>query len=215
MLAVAGGHRGRTRGPVAPLVAWNLRDCRGSWDSWGPQRTCTPEFRERAVRIVIETGKPVPEVAVELGVHSGTLHSGVSRWRRNGSASSDRPAEPASGGRMRETGRPMPRSMRRATSSGSGRPGTESTASATATTTSNCGRTIIRSRSNSAPSNTETTIFDPYCIVCGRRRPEPAHAPSGPRSGTFGRGPAGSFRLGRAGCRPDARPGTRPAVPRS
>ncbi|MFE7045773.1 transposase [Streptomyces atratus] len=67
------------------------------------QRTYTPEFREGAVRIVIETGRSVPEVAKELGVHSGTLHSWVSRWRRNGSASSDRPAEPAPDGRMRET----------------------------------------------------------------------------------------------------------------
>ncbi|WP_257232671.1 transposase [Streptomyces sp. Rer75] len=42
------------------------------------QRTCTPEFREGAVRIVIEAGRPIPEVAEELGVHSGTLHSWVS-----------------------------------------------------------------------------------------------------------------------------------------
>ncbi|MFD7339698.1 transposase [Streptomyces violascens] len=46
------------------------------------QRTYTPEFREGAVRIVIETGRPIPEVAEELGVRSGTLHSWVSRWRR-------------------------------------------------------------------------------------------------------------------------------------
>ncbi|WP_232837956.1 transposase [Streptomyces atratus] len=63
------------------------------------QQTYTPEFREGAVRIVIETGRSVPEVAKELGVHSGTLHSWVSRWRRNGLASSDRPAEPAPDGR--------------------------------------------------------------------------------------------------------------------
>ncbi|MER7577789.1 helix-turn-helix domain-containing protein [Streptomyces sp. NPDC126514] len=54
---------------------------------------------------MIETGRPIPEVAEELGVHSGTLHSWVSRWRRNGSASSDRPSEPAPGGRMREAER--------------------------------------------------------------------------------------------------------------
>lgn len=65
------------------------------------QRMYTPEFREGAVRIVVETGRPIPEVAEELGVHPGTLHSWVSRWRRNGSASSDRPAGPAPGGRMR------------------------------------------------------------------------------------------------------------------
>ncbi|WP_438289579.1 transposase [Streptomyces sp. HUAS TT7] len=48
------------------------------------QRAYTPEFREGAVRIVIETGRPIPEVAEELGIHSGTLHSWVSRRRRNG-----------------------------------------------------------------------------------------------------------------------------------
>ncbi|QNP69611.1 transposase [Streptomyces roseirectus] len=73
------------------------------------------EFREGAVRIVIETGKPVPEVAEELGVHPGTLHSWVSRWRRNGSVSSDRPAEPAPGGRMREAERAELERLRRET----------------------------------------------------------------------------------------------------
>jgi transposase len=72
------------------------------------QRTYTPEFREGVVRIVIETGRPIPEVAEELGVHSGTLHSRVSRWRRNGSASSDQRAEPAPGGRLREAERAEP-----------------------------------------------------------------------------------------------------------
>ncbi|QEU89019.1 transposase [Streptomyces viridosporus] len=69
------------------------------------KRTYDAEFREGAVRIVIETGKPIPEVAEELGVHPGTLHSWVSRWRRNGSASSDHPAPAASGGRLRDTER--------------------------------------------------------------------------------------------------------------
>jgi transposase len=77
------------------------------------QRTYTPEFREGAVRIVIETGRPIPEVAEELGVHSGTLHSWVSRWRRNGSASSDRPAPAASGGRLRDTERAELERLRR------------------------------------------------------------------------------------------------------
>jgi transposase len=66
------------------------------------QQKYDAEFREGAVRIVIETGKPIPEVAEDLGVHPGTLHSWVSRWRRNGSASSDRPAPAASGSRLRE-----------------------------------------------------------------------------------------------------------------
>ncbi|MFE7245508.1 transposase [Streptomyces sp. NPDC057580] len=77
------------------------------------QRTYTPEFREGAVRIVIETGRPIPEVAEELDVHSGTLHSWVSRWRRDGSTLSDTPAEPAPGGRMREAERAELERLRR------------------------------------------------------------------------------------------------------
>lgn len=65
------------------------------------------EFREGVVRIVTETGKSMLEVAEDLGIHLGTLHSWVSRARRNGSPSSDRPvAEPSfSSGRLRESER--------------------------------------------------------------------------------------------------------------
>ncbi|MGP4053029.1 transposase [Streptomyces sp. 2A115] len=66
------------------------------------KRIYDAEFREGAVRIVTETGKPIPEVVEDLGIHPGTLHSWVSRARRNGSPSSDRPASEPSGGRMRE-----------------------------------------------------------------------------------------------------------------
>ncbi|MFD1662348.1 transposase [Streptomyces caeni] len=56
---------------------------------------------------MVETGKPIPEVAADLGIHPGALYSWVSRARRNGSPSSDRPAaEPSpSGGRLRESER--------------------------------------------------------------------------------------------------------------
>lgn len=63
---------------------------------------------------MIETGRPFPEVAEELGVHSGTLHSWVSRWRRNGSTSSDRPAADETGGsRLRESERAVLERLRR------------------------------------------------------------------------------------------------------
>ncbi|MFF4550796.1 P-loop NTPase fold protein [Streptomyces sp. NPDC001406] len=49
---------------------------------------------------------PIPEVAEDLGIHPGTLHSWVSRARRNGSPSSDRlVAEPSPGVRLRESER--------------------------------------------------------------------------------------------------------------
>ena len=77
------------------------------------KRLYDAEFREGAVRIVIETGKPIPEVAEDLGIHSGTLHSWVSRWRRNGSASSDRPAPTVPGNRVKESERAELERLRR------------------------------------------------------------------------------------------------------
>ncbi|MET8081967.1 hypothetical protein [Streptomyces sp. NPDC005303] len=38
-----------------------------------------------------ETGKPIPGVVEDLGIHPGTLHSWVSQARSHGSPSSDRP----------------------------------------------------------------------------------------------------------------------------
>jgi transposase len=46
-----------------------------------PRRKYDPEFREGAVRIVRETGKPIAEVARDLGVHPGTLGNWVAKDR--------------------------------------------------------------------------------------------------------------------------------------
>jgi transposase-like protein len=45
------------------------------------RRKYDPEFREGAVRIVRETGKPVAEVARDLGIHAGTLGNWVNKDR--------------------------------------------------------------------------------------------------------------------------------------
>ena len=45
------------------------------------RRKYDPEFREGAVRIVRETGKPLVEVARDLGIHPGTLGNWVNKDR--------------------------------------------------------------------------------------------------------------------------------------
>jgi transposase-like protein len=46
------------------------------------RRKFSPQFRAEAVQMVIETGKPIAEVARDLGVHDGTLGNWVNAWRR-------------------------------------------------------------------------------------------------------------------------------------
>ncbi len=47
-----------------------------------PRRRFDVEFRDGAVRIVKETGRPVAHVARELGVNEGTLGNRPSRMSR-------------------------------------------------------------------------------------------------------------------------------------
>jgi len=45
------------------------------------RRRYDPEFRESAVRIVRETGKPIAQIARDLGIHEGTLGNWVNKDR--------------------------------------------------------------------------------------------------------------------------------------
>jgi transposase len=54
----------------------------------GKRRSYDAEFREGAVRIVLETGKSAAEVARDLGVHEATLQNWVHAARRAAEAGS-------------------------------------------------------------------------------------------------------------------------------
>ncbi len=41
----------------------------------------TPEFKDEAVRLVIESGRPIAQVARELRVNDGTLGNWVAKYR--------------------------------------------------------------------------------------------------------------------------------------
>ena len=47
----------------------------------GKRQRFSPEFREQAVRLVVETSRPIVEVGRELGVNPGTLANWVNKYR--------------------------------------------------------------------------------------------------------------------------------------
>ena len=48
------------------------------------RRVFSPEFRDEAVKLVVQTGRPVARVARELGILEGTLGNWVNAARRDG-----------------------------------------------------------------------------------------------------------------------------------
>jgi transposase-like protein len=46
------------------------------------RRRFSPEFKEEAVKAVIETSRPIAQVAKELGIVEGTLGNWVNAYRR-------------------------------------------------------------------------------------------------------------------------------------
>ena len=47
----------------------------------GKYRKFTPEYRAEAVKMVIETSRPIAEVARDLGINEGTLGNWVLKYR--------------------------------------------------------------------------------------------------------------------------------------
>ncbi len=48
-----------------------------------PKKNFSPEFREEAVKMVIESSRPIARVARELGINEGTLGNWVGAYRRD------------------------------------------------------------------------------------------------------------------------------------
>ena len=64
-------------------------------------RKFSPQFKAEAVQLVIETGKPIAEVARDLGVNDGTLGNWVKAWR-DANAESELELSPVERVRMTE-----------------------------------------------------------------------------------------------------------------
>jgi transposase len=57
----------------------------------GKYRSYSPEFREEAARLVVDTSRSIADVARELGVKEGTLGTWVTQYRRNRAGSDAEP----------------------------------------------------------------------------------------------------------------------------
>src|SRR5690349_8561365 len=65
------------------------------------RRRFSAQFKAEAVQMVIETGKPIAEVARDLGIHDGTLGNWVSAYRR-AHPEPDQPLTPTERARVQE-----------------------------------------------------------------------------------------------------------------
>jgi len=91
-------HSVRPLPPGLPLVAWTHRLKGKDRAMAETRRKFDRDFKEGAVRLVRETGRPVAEVARDLGINEGTLGNWVNADKRrrgdgNGALSEDERAE--------------------------------------------------------------------------------------------------------------------------
>jgi transposase-like protein len=69
-----------------------------------PKRNFSPEYREEAVKLVIETSRPIAQVAKEIGINEGTLGNWVNAYRRE-HAGEEPPLSVSDRARLREVER--------------------------------------------------------------------------------------------------------------
>jgi transposase len=67
----------------------------------GKYRKFTPEFREEAARMVVETSRPIAEVARELGINETSLGNWVRAYRQK-HAGDEPPLQASERARLRE-----------------------------------------------------------------------------------------------------------------
>jgi transposase len=67
----------------------------------GKYRKFTPEFREEAARMVVETSRPIVDVARELGINETSLGNWVRAYRQN-HAGDEPPLQVSERARLRE-----------------------------------------------------------------------------------------------------------------
>src|SRR5437763_11747221 len=65
------------------------------------RRKYSPEFKVEATRLVVESSRPIVEVAREIGVHEGTLGSWVNKYR-NEHVGAEAPLSISERARLRE-----------------------------------------------------------------------------------------------------------------
>jgi transposase len=67
----------------------------------GKYRKFSPEFREEAARMVVETSRPIADVARELGIHETSLGNWVRAYRQE-HAGDEPPLQLSERARLRE-----------------------------------------------------------------------------------------------------------------
>ncbi len=65
------------------------------------RRTYSPEYRDEAVRMVLDSSRPIAEVARDLGLNEGTLGNWVNKYRHE-HAGEEPPATLPERARLRE-----------------------------------------------------------------------------------------------------------------